>query len=116
MVWSSGELIFQITLGTMLQAAGLAMYQTLQGLLASFADKTSAGQVYASATIIDLVGRLSGGIAFANFWQIGLGIPYSWGIGFPYFVAAVSSSLFPFMSHSDQMGEPCGFMIARALC
>jgi len=89
--------------GTMLQAAGLAMYQNLQGLLASFADKTSAGQVYASATIIELIGSLSGRVVFAAFWEIGLGIPYSWGIGFPYFVAAVSLSSFtPFLSRGYQ--------------
>jgi len=99
----------------MLQAAGLAMYQTLQGLLASFADKTSAGQVYASAAIIELAGRLSGGIAFAKFWQIGLGIPYPWGIGFPYFIAAVS--LFPsHLCRAPIEWESQAALIARVLC
>jgi len=51
------------------------MYHTLQGLLASFTDNASIGQVYSIFVLIDLVGRLLGSIAFAQFYQTGLGIP-----------------------------------------
>lgn len=76
----------------MLTGGGYGIYQALQGLLAAFADKAYTGQVYASAALVELIARLTGAIAFAKFFDIGLGLP-PWGIGIPFLVASVRQRL-----------------------
>lgn len=83
-----GLIADECEVGYVLTGGGYGIYQALQGLLASFTDKTYTGQIYASAALVELVARLTGAIAFAKFFDIGLGLP-SWGIGFPFFVASV---------------------------
>lgn len=75
--------------GYVVTGGGYGIYQALQSLLASFnTDRTHTGQVYASAALVELVARLTGGIVFARLFDIGMGLP-SWGIGLPFLVASV---------------------------
>lgn len=76
---------------------------TLQGLLASFTDGSSTGQVYAGAALVELVARLTSGIVFAKLFDVGLGLP-SWAAGFPFFVAAVCCATAP--GHRRIEAEP----------
>lgn len=75
--------------GSAVHATGTGAFQALQALLGSYVDASSTGQVFSSATVVELLGGLLGNLAFAEFFRIGLMLGSSWGMGFPYFVAAV---------------------------
>jgi hypothetical protein len=62
----------------------------MQGIVAHFADASVAGQLYAGVALVELTAGLSGGLAFAGLFNIGLGLDSVMGLGLPFFVSAVS--------------------------
>jgi len=76
--------------GYILTGGGYGLYQAMQGLLASYGDKTHTGQVYATAALIDLVARMTGAIAYSNLFQWGWQLLPRWGVGLPFFIVSVS--------------------------
>lgn len=61
----------------------------MQGLLASYGDKTHTGQVYATAALVDLIARMAGSIAYSNLFSWGWDYLPSWGMGLPFLVVSV---------------------------
>lgn len=76
----------------MLSSAGSGITQALQGLLATFADNSSTAQLFAGAAFVDLLARLTGSLAFAKLFDLGLGTGSRWGIGLPFYVSGVNAS------------------------
>ncbi|KAF9879489.1 major facilitator superfamily transporter [Colletotrichum karsti] len=78
-----------LIIGSIFDSVGLGIGQSLQGILASFADPASTGELFAGAALIELLAGLSGNFAFAGFFDLGLKSKLSGEIGLPYFVAAL---------------------------
>ncbi|KAI8249973.1 hypothetical protein K4K53_013004 [Colletotrichum sp. SAR 10_77] len=68
---------------------GYGIGQALQGTLASFANPSSTGELFAGAALIELLAGLSGTFAFAGLFDLGLQSRFPRGVGLPYFVAAI---------------------------
>lgn len=78
----------------MFDSAGYGVSLSLHGILASFADPASTGELFAGAALVELLAGLSGSFAFAGFFDLGLGLKIPRGIGLPYLVGAVRVILF----------------------
>lgn len=76
--------------GSVFESTGYGIGQALQGTLASFANPSSTGELFAGAALIELLAGLSGTFAFAGLFDLGLQPRFLRGVGLPYFVAAVS--------------------------
>lgn len=76
--------------GSVFESTGYGIGQALQGTLASFANPSSTGELFAGAALIELLAGLSGTFAFAGLFDLGLQSRFPRGVGLPYFVAAVS--------------------------
>lgn len=79
--------------GSVLGSAGNGIIQALQGILASFSDGSSTGQLFAASALLELIAQLTGSFVFAKFFDIGLGIEAPWGVGTPFFASAVSRDI-----------------------
>ncbi|KAI1121237.1 major facilitator superfamily domain-containing protein [Nemania abortiva] len=79
-----------LVVGSILGSAGNGIMQALQGLLATFADRSSTGQLFAGAALLELLAQFSGSLAFAKLFDVGLGTGSVWGIGLPFYVSGVS--------------------------
>ncbi|KAI8305950.1 MFS efflux pump atnC [Colletotrichum sp. SAR11_240] len=71
------------------ESTGYGIGQALQGTLASFANPSSTGELFAGAALIELLAGLSGTFAFAGLFDLGLQSKFARGVGLPYFVAAI---------------------------
>ncbi|KAK0649748.1 major facilitator superfamily domain-containing protein [Cercophora newfieldiana] len=82
-----------IIIGYILSGGGYGLYQAMQGLLASYGDKTHTGQVYATASLVDLVARMAGALTYSRLFEWGWDHFPWWGKGLPFLVV----SLFNFL-------------------
>lgn len=79
--------------GSILGSAGNGVIPALQGILASFTDGLSTGQLFAASALLELIAQLAGSFIFAKFFDVGLSIEAPWGVGIPFFASAVSRDL-----------------------
>ncbi|KAL3303963.1 MFS transporter [Colletotrichum asianum] len=78
-----------LVVGSVFESTGYGIGQALQGTLASFANLSSTGELFAGAALIELLAGLSGTFAFAGLFDLGLQSRFPRGVGLPYFVAAI---------------------------
>ncbi|KAF5512171.1 MFS efflux pump atnC [Colletotrichum aenigma] len=78
-----------LVLGSVFESTGYGIGQALQGTLASFANPSSTGELFAGAALIELLAGLSGTFALAGLFDLGLQSKFVRGVGLPYFVAAI---------------------------
>ncbi|KAF5489527.1 MFS efflux pump atnC [Colletotrichum siamense] len=78
-----------LVVGSVFESTGYGIGQALQGTLASFANPSSTGELFAGAALIELLAGLSGTFAFAGLFDLGLQSRFPRGVGLPYFVAAI---------------------------
>jgi len=62
----------------------------MQGIVACFARPSITGQLYAGVAIVELAAGLTGNLAFAGLFNLGLDLESVTGLGLPYFVSTVS--------------------------
>lgn len=70
----------------------------MQGIVANFAHSFDVAQLYAGVALVELAAGLTGGLAFAGLFNLGLELRSVKGLGLPFFVSAVSLSLWPHKS------------------
>ncbi|KAK2729456.1 major facilitator superfamily transporter [Colletotrichum kahawae] len=78
-----------LVVGSVFESTGYGIGQALQGTLASFANPSSTGELFAGAALIELLAGLSGTFAFAGLFDLGLQSKFVRRVGLPYFVAAI---------------------------
>ena len=78
------------TSGSVLYSLGGGVPQVMQGIVASYTSVSIAGQIYAGIAMVELLAGLTGGLTFARIFEMGLNLASTWGLGLPFFVAAVS--------------------------
>jgi hypothetical protein len=61
----------------------------MQGIIASFAEPTFMGQLYAGVALVELAAGLTGHLAFAALFNLALGLESLAGFGVPFFVSTV---------------------------
>ncbi|KAI1733385.1 major facilitator superfamily domain-containing protein [Xylaria scruposa] len=88
LVAASKEPVLLIS-GSLLGSTGNGIVQALQGLLAAFADRSSTGQLFAGAALIELLALFSGSLAFAGLFDVGLGTGSIWGMGLPFYISGL---------------------------
>ena len=74
----------------------------MQGIVSSFAKSTTMGQLYAGVALVELAAGLTGYLAFAGLFDLGLGFNSITGLGLPFFVSTVS---LPLLSASAKVGS-----------
>ena len=84
--------------GSVLASGGSSIVQAMQGIVASFAKSTVMGQLYAGVALVELAAGLTGNLAFAGIFNLGLGLDSMTGLGLPFFVSTISLSLIFFAS------------------
>ncbi|KAI0109611.1 major facilitator superfamily domain-containing protein [Nemania sp. FL0031] len=80
-----------LVVGSILGSTGNGIMQALQGLLATFADRSSTGQLFAGAALLELLAQFSGSLTFAKLFDVGLGTGSVWGMGLPFYVSGIIS-------------------------
>ena len=65
----------------------------MQGIVAAFAESSVTGQLYTGLALVELAAGLSGNLAFAGIFNLGLDLESVTGLGLPFFVSTVSLSL-----------------------
>ncbi|KAI0417171.1 major facilitator superfamily domain-containing protein [Xylaria grammica] len=88
LVAASKEPVLLIS-GSLLSSTGNGITQALQGLLAAFADRSSTGQLFAAAALLELLAQFSGSLAFAGLFDVGLGTGSIWGMGLPFYISGL---------------------------
>lgn len=66
----------------------------MQGIVSSFAKSKTMGQLYAGVALVELAAGLTGYLAFAGIFDLGLGLNSMTGLGLPFFFSTVSLPLF----------------------
>ena len=79
--------------GSVLASGGSSIVQAMQGIVASFVKSTVMGQLYAGVALVELAAGLTGNLAFAGIFNLGLGLDSMTGLGLPFFVSTVSLPL-----------------------
>ena len=74
----------------------------MQGIVSSFAKTTTMGQLYAGVALVELAAGLTGHLAFAGIFDLGLELNSITGLGLPFFVSTVSLLL---LSASTKVGS-----------
>jgi hypothetical protein len=84
--------------GSVLASGGNGIVQAMQGIVAAFAKSSVTGQLYTGLALVELAAGLSGNLAFAGIFNLGLELEKSvTGLGLPFFVSTVSLSLLFFL-------------------
>ncbi|VUC35726.1 unnamed protein product [Clonostachys rosea] len=91
-VAAAKEPVLLIT-GSMLGSAGNGIVQALQGLLATLADTSSTGQLFAGAAFLELLAQFTGSLTFAALFDAGLRIESPWGFGLPFYIGGILNLL-----------------------
>ncbi|KAI0398868.1 major facilitator superfamily domain-containing protein [Xylaria palmicola] len=92
LVAASKEPVLLIS-GSLLGSTGNGITQALQGLLATFADRSSTGQLFTGAALLELLAQFSGSLSFAKLFEVGLGTGSIWGMGLPFYISGVITLL-----------------------
>ena len=94
-----------MTLGSVIASGGSGIVQAMQRIVASYANASIMAQLYAGVALVELIGGLTGSLAFAGIFDIGLGLTLWWGrdraryspavancpgVGMPFYTSAVS--------------------------
>ncbi|CAH0022778.1 unnamed protein product [Clonostachys rhizophaga] len=75
--------------GSLLGSAGNGVSQALKGLLATLADTSSTGQLFAGAAFLELLAQFAGSMTFAALFEVGLSLESLWGLGLPFFISGI---------------------------
>lgn len=78
--------------GSVLSSSGNGVVQAMQGVVASYGNTSIMGQLYAGVALVELMASLTGSLAFAKMFDLGLGMATPWGLGVPSYASAVRSN------------------------